>query len=69
MIVLMVFDRSHLFFASPFCNLLGIELNTFSLSKIEANTQHIKASQFKAIPKALNCDPMDLLQESDSMMF
>lgn len=26
--------------------LKGVDLNVFSLSKIEANTQHIKASQF-----------------------
>ena len=36
-------------------NLLGVDLNTFSLSKIEANTQHIKASQLKAISIVLGC--------------
>ena len=45
-------------------NLRGIELNTFSLSKIEANTQHIKASQFKAILEVLDCDASQLLQET-----
>lgn len=45
-------------------NLLGVELNTFSLSKIEANTQHIKASQFKAIMQVLNCSAEELLAES-----
>lgn len=44
-------------------NLQGVELNTFSLSKIEANTQHIKASQFKAIIKVLECDALELLKE------
>ena len=43
-------------------NLRGVELNTFSLSKIEANTQHVKASQFKAIMEILDCDVMDLLR-------
>lgn len=43
-------------------NLLGVELNTFSLSKIEANTQHIKASQFKAIMHILGCSAEDLLK-------
>lgn len=46
-------------------NLLGAELNTFSLSKIEANTQHIKASQFKAIMTVLGCDADELLKESE----
>lgn len=46
-------------------NLLGVDLNTFSLSKIEANTQHIKASQFKAIMKVLNCNAEDLLKDSE----
>ena len=45
-------------------NLLGVELNTFSLSKIEANTQHIRASQFKAIMQVLNCTADDLLKEN-----
>ncbi|MBQ1234941.1 MAG: helix-turn-helix transcriptional regulator [Oscillospiraceae bacterium] len=44
-------------------NLLGIDLNTFSLSKIEADTQHIKASQFKAIMKVLDCSAEELLKE------
>ena len=46
-------------------NLLGVDLNTFSLSKIEANTQHIKASQFKAIMQVLECTAEDLLQDSN----
>ena len=45
-------------------NLLGVDLNTFSLSKIEANHQHIKASQFKAIMQVLECTADELLQES-----
>lgn len=45
-------------------NLRGVDLNTFSLSKIEANSQHIKASQFKAVAEVLGCDPMELLQET-----
>ena len=43
-------------------NLLGVDLNTFSLSKIEANTQHIKASQFKAIMEVLGCSAEELLK-------
>ena len=48
-------------------NLLGVELNTFSLSKIEANTQHIKASQFKAIMEVLQCSADELLQDSKNI--
>ena len=44
-------------------NLLGVELNTFSLSKIDANTQHIIASQFKAIMEVRQCSAEDLLSE------
>ena len=44
-------------------NLKGVDINTFSLSKIEANTQHIKASQFKAIMEVLGCDVSQLLKE------
>ena len=44
-------------------NLQGVELNTFSLSKIEAGTQHITASQFRAIALSLECTYEDLLQE------
>ena len=43
-------------------NLFGVELNTFSLSKIEAKKQHITASQFKAIRHVLKCEYEDLLQ-------
>ncbi len=46
-------------------NLLGVELNTFSLSKIEANTQHIKASQFKAIIQVLGCSADALLTQTE----
>lgn len=46
-------------------NLLGVDLNIFSLSKIEANHQHIKASQFKAIMQVLNCSAENLLKESE----
>lgn len=45
-------------------NLRGVDLNTFSLSKIEANNQHIKASQFKAIMEVLGCSAEELLQET-----
>ena len=47
-------------------NLLGVELNTFSLSKIEANTQHIKASQFKAIMQVLGCGVDEMLMQTDN---
>ena len=47
-------------------NLLGVELNTFSLSKIEANTQHIKASQFKAIMQVLGCSIDELLMQTNN---
>lgn len=43
-------------------NLKGISLTIFSLSKIEANTQHIRASQLKAIKEVLGCSYDDLLQ-------
>lgn len=46
-------------------NLQGVDLNVFSLSKIEANSQHIKASQFKAIAKALQVDCLELLKSID----
>ena len=36
-------------------NLRGISMTIFSLSKIEANTQHVKASQLKAIKEILEC--------------
>jgi len=45
-------------------NLKGVDLNTFSLSKIEANTQHIRASQFKAIMEVLECEESRLLEEN-----
>ena len=43
--------------------LVGVDLDIFVLCKIEANTQHIKASQFRAIAEALEVDCMDLLME------
>lgn len=46
-------------------NLRGVDLNTFSLSKIEANSQHIKASQFKAIMEVLKCSAEELLMDSE----
>ena len=46
-------------------NLLGVDLNTFSLSKIEANHQHIKASQFKAIMTVLQCSAEDLFEQTN----
>lgn len=42
--------------------LKGVDLNVFSLSKIEANTQHVKASQFRAISEVLGVDGMELLK-------
>ena len=44
--------------------LLGVDINVFSLSKIEANTQHIKASQFRAIAEVLQVDYTELLKTS-----
>lgn len=43
-------------------HLKGVEITIFGLSKIEANTQHIKASQLKAIKEVLNCSYDDLLE-------
>ena len=43
--------------------LCGVDINIFSLSKIEANTQHIKASQFRAIGEILEVDCMELLRK------
>lgn len=41
-------------------NLLGVSVNVFSLSKIEANKQHIRASQLKAIRQILKCSYEEL---------
>ena len=41
----------------------GINITRQALVKIEASTQHVKATQFKAIKKVLNCSYEDLLQE------
>lgn len=43
-------------------NLEGADLNVFSLSKIEANSQHIKATQFRAIAKVLRVEYEELLK-------
>lgn len=43
-------------------NLHGVSLTIFSLSKIEANTQHIKASQLKTIKEILGCSYDELLK-------
>ena len=43
--------------------LCGVDINIFSHSKIEANTQHIKASQFRAIAEILEVDCMELLRK------
>lgn len=43
-------------------NLQGVDMTIFSLSKIEANTQHIKASQFVAIKEVLGCSYDELLK-------
>lgn len=45
--------------------LRGVDINVFSLSKIEANTQHVKASQFRAISEVLGVDGMELLRRVD----
>ena len=42
--------------------LRGVDINVFSLSKIEANNQHVRASQFKAIAQVLDVDCMELLK-------
>lgn len=46
-------------------HLRGADMTIFSLSKIEANTQHIRASQLKAVKEALNCSYDDLFECSD----
>ncbi|WP_294149117.1 helix-turn-helix domain-containing protein [uncultured Clostridium sp.] len=43
-------------------NLLGVSMTIFSLSKIEANTQHVKASQLRAIKEILGCSYEALLE-------
>lgn len=43
----------------------GISITRQALVKIEASTQHVKATQFKAIKKVLNCSYEDLLQERE----
>lgn len=43
-------------------NLHGVSLTIFSLSKIEANTQHIKASQLNTIKEILGCSYDELLK-------
>lgn len=45
-------------------NLKGVDMTTFSLSKIEANTQHIRASQLKAIKESLKCSYDELLKSN-----
>lgn len=47
--------------------LLGVDINSFSLSKIEANTQHIKASQFRAIAEVLKVDCIELLKRENEI--
>lgn len=43
-------------------NLLGVSMTIFSLSKIEANTQHIRASQLKAVKEILGCSYDELFE-------
>ncbi len=43
-------------------NLKGVDLNTFSLSKIESDRQHVRASQFRAIKEVLDCSYDELLK-------
>lgn len=45
--------------------LKGVNITRQTLVKIEASTQHIKASQFKAIKEVLNCSYEDLLKEKE----
>lgn len=47
--------------------LKGVDINVFSLSKIEANTQHIRASQFRTIAEILRVDCADLLKTADEI--
>ena len=46
-------------------HLKGTNITAFSLSKIEANTQHIKASQLKAIKESLNCSYEELFASDE----
>ena len=46
-------------------HLKGANITAFSLSKIEANTQHIKASQLKAIKESLNCSYEELFTSDE----
>ncbi len=43
-------------------NLRGVDMTIFSLSKIEANTQHIRASQLKTVKESLDCSYEDLFK-------
>lgn len=45
--------------------LQNVSITREALCKIEAGTQHIKASQFRAIKKALNCSYDDLLANTE----
>lgn len=45
--------------------LQNVNITREALCKIEAGTQHVKASQFKAIKQALNCSYDDLLIETE----
>ena len=47
-------------------NLKGVSMNIFTLSKIEANTQHIKASQLWAIKEILQCPYEELIKWEDA---
>ena len=46
-------------------HLKGTNITAFSLSKIEANKQHIKASQLKAIKESLNCSYEELFASDE----
>ena len=46
-------------------HLKGTKITAFSLSKIEANTQHIKASQLKAIKESLTCSYEELFASDE----
>ncbi len=43
--------------------LRGVDINSSALSKIEANKQHIRAEQLKAIAEILKVNCIDLLAE------
>ena len=47
--------------------LKGVSITNYGLSKIEANKQHIKASQLRAIAEVLDVDCKELLKRADEI--